>query len=247
MINKFHKKINWNDQRDLLFYTELYCQKMFREDILLALGVDYCSITNHLQAFLCTKKTLADKLKKNVQVDYPRQAKSVPKAKTTAKANNLAGKEAKRLQWIAENVGFARELLYLNYNQDLLNNFMSKIENILIVELFLNEQNGFFMSESEEAALHNPSKVGESKRKDKQARKSLDRQQLLKYDASNTFKLASIGKFTDYFSRKNRIQIKPLDERHFRYQQNLRDDFKKFNLDFLMICWLALEKKIMKI
>ena len=48
-----------------------------------------------------------------------------------------------------ENVGPARELLY-DYNQESLNNFMAKIENILIIELFLNEQNQFFMNQQEE-------------------------------------------------------------------------------------------------
>ena len=63
----------------------------------------------------------------------------------------------------------ARELLY-DYNQEALNNFMSKIENVLIIELFLNEQNQYFMNKSEEAAkeVQQP----QSKRKKKQLDKN---------------------------------------------------------------------------
>ena len=44
---------------------------------------------------------------------------------------------------------------------------MAKIENILIIELFLNEQNQFFMNQQEEITKHIPTKGGESKRKKK--------------------------------------------------------------------------------
>ena len=59
-VKKLKRRINWNDQRELLFYTELYCQKIFHKDMLKVIGVDHESIANHLWAFLCSKKTLGD-------------------------------------------------------------------------------------------------------------------------------------------------------------------------------------------
>ena len=59
-VKKLKRRINWNDQNELLFYTQLYCDKIFQKDMLDILGVDHRSIANHLQAFLCSKKTLGD-------------------------------------------------------------------------------------------------------------------------------------------------------------------------------------------
>lgn len=50
-----------------------------------------------------------------------------------------------RIAAIGELVNEVRDLLY-NYNKECLNTFMMKVENILILELFLCEQNEFFAS-----------------------------------------------------------------------------------------------------
>ena len=36
----------------------------------------------------------------------------------------------------------------------------------------------------------------------------------LKYDSHDTDQLASMGQFSDYFSKRNTIKMKPLDARH---------------------------------
>ena len=79
-VKKLKRRINWNDQSELLFYTELYCEKIFGKDILKIMGVDHRSIANHLQAFLCSKKTLGDQLK-NRRVQPPGNNSKTNKSK----------------------------------------------------------------------------------------------------------------------------------------------------------------------
>lgn len=50
------------NESEYIFYIELYCQKIFREDTLTVFGVGYRSLANHLSAFLCSKKTLGGRI-----------------------------------------------------------------------------------------------------------------------------------------------------------------------------------------
>lgn len=59
-------------------------------------------------------------------------------------SNEESTKDKKRIASIVDLVHEVRDLLY-NYNKECLNTFMTKVENILILELFLCEQNEFFM------------------------------------------------------------------------------------------------------
>ena len=59
-----------------------------------------------------------------------------------------------------------------NYNKSLLNTFMDTIENVIIVELFLNEQNEFYMNQFNESKIINSQN---SKRKKKANSKTIEK------------------------------------------------------------------------
>ena len=63
-----------------------------------------------------------------------------------------ANEETTRFDQIEQKSRAARELLYNSYNQDKLNEFMSSVENVLLIEHFLNEQNEYFMTTAKDGA-----------------------------------------------------------------------------------------------
>ena len=130
-------------------------------------------------------------------------------------------------------VSQARKLLY-DYNRDILNTFMDKTENILIIELFLNKYNIIHSNKS-------------SRRKQKQNAKQFNQGKfkLLQYDPAHQKLWAVLPNFTDLFSKKNAIKMKPLDQRDFNWQNDEKcDQFVIYTHQFQRNCWLFLEKKM---
>ena len=57
-IKKLRRRVNWDDQNEILHYTDVYCKKVFHRELLDLYGLTQEEIANHLAAFLCAKKSL---------------------------------------------------------------------------------------------------------------------------------------------------------------------------------------------
>lgn len=110
---------------------------------------------------------------------------------------------------------------------------MTKVENILILELFLCEQNEFFATQQQNLnAQQIPQQiVVGTRRKQKQLDKN--NVQYLQCDPSHQKLWAKLIKFTDYFSpKKNTIQMLSLDDRDRTTRGFLTDQFMIYSYQF---------------
>ena len=162
-------------------------------------GLSQEEIANHLTAFFCAKKSLGKQFTK----------KSTKTSKTDVEFQNYK----QRIAVIGDLANEVRDLLY-NYNKDCLNKFMKKVENILLLELFLCEQNEFFATQQQNVngnAHHlnhqefQQQAVVATRRKQKQLEKNAI--QYLKFDHSHKKHWYILEYFTDYFSPK-KTQLK---------------------------------------
>lgn len=128
-IKKLKRRVNWENKYEILNITELYCKQVFHPELLSMFGTTQKSMAKYLTAFLCSKKSLGE---------FRVRPKNGKKRGFTTNPKEICE--------IAELVPLANEVLY-NYNKLVFNAFMDKIENVIIVELFLNEQNEFYMNQ----------------------------------------------------------------------------------------------------
>ena len=64
-IKMLRRRVNWDDQTEILHYTDAYCKKVFHRDLLQIYGLSREHIANHLAAFLCAKKSLGKQINNN--------------------------------------------------------------------------------------------------------------------------------------------------------------------------------------
>ena len=122
-IKNLNRTVNQSDKLELLSCCESFCKEVFDNELLQMFDVTVERIAKHLAAFICASKSLA----------------SMHIIASTAKSQQM--KE------IADLISQARSLLY-DYKKPNFNTFMDQIENILIIEQFLNHQNHIRLDQS---------------------------------------------------------------------------------------------------
>ena len=221
-IKKLKRRVNWENKYEILNITEQYCKNVFHAELFSMFGTTQKSIAKHLTAFLCTKKSLGV---------FKARGKKRGATQTPQEICEIAGL-----------VPLANEVLY-NYNKMVFNAFMDKIENVIIVELFLNELNEYYMNQynSSKQVGQIPKRIQKENTKNEQTTIS---RYTLQFEPMNQDHWSELPKFSDFFKDKNPIKMKWLDNRDYDWNQNIQDPFVMYAANFQKMTWLLMEKKL---